>query len=147
MTAQMLIGTAVISTTVLIWAVFAGLASWALQRVGPWLVTPPHGWKFFTSLALTVLWIQVAVSICVWLWAFVFWGLGIFPALEPSVYFSIVSFTTLGFGDILLPVEWRLLSGLAAANGLLMFGFLAAFLVEMMRRIRREQTSGKPERP
>jgi hypothetical protein len=54
--------------------------------------------------------IQLLVSsICVWIWAGAFLVLGLFPAVEPAVYFSIVSFTTLGFGDILLPVLWRLL--------------------------------------
>ena len=48
--------------------------------------------------------------------------------------------------DILLPVEWRNLSGLAAANGLVTFGLYTAFMVEMIRQIRREQVSGLPER-
>jgi ion channel len=147
MLGQLLIGTLIISLTVVIAAVFAGVATWALQRAGPWLVAPPHGWKFITALGLTVLWIQAAVTICVWIWALLFLWLGLFPGLEPALYFAIVSFTTLGFGDVLLPVEWRLLSGLSAANGLLTFGFVTAFLVEIMRRIRREQTLGRPERP
>ena len=37
------------------------------------------------------------------MWAFAMMGLGIFDSLELSVYFSLVAFTTLGFGDILLP--------------------------------------------
>ena len=39
-----------------------------------------------------------------------------FHALEPALYFSLVSFSTLGFGDIILDEKWRLLSGLTAAN-------------------------------
>ena len=59
-----------------------------------------------------------------------------FATLEASVYFSLVAYTTLGFGDILLPNDWRLLSGMAAANGLLNFGLLTAILVETLRQIR-----------
>jgi hypothetical protein len=44
--------------------------------------------------------------------------LDIFGTLEGAVYFSIVAYTTLGFGDILLPLDWRLLGGMASANGL-----------------------------
>ncbi|MFN3144581.1 MAG: ion channel [Paracoccaceae bacterium] len=62
--------------------------------------------------------------------------------MEASVYFSIVAFTTLGFGDILLPQDWRLLAGLTAVNGLLMFGFLTAMLVEVLRRVRNTQSEG-----
>ena len=50
-----------------------------------------------------------------------------------------VAFTTLGFGDVILPQEWRLLGGLAAANGLMIFGFLTAMLVETLRHTRRRQ--------
>ncbi|MEM9736953.1 MAG: ion channel, partial [Pseudomonadota bacterium] len=52
-----------------------------------------------------------------------------------ALYFSVVAFTTLGFGDVLLPQEWRLLAGLSAANGLLIFGVSTAFLVEVFRRV------------
>jgi len=45
----------------------------------------------------------------------------------------------LGFGDILLPMEWRLLAGMAAVNGLLNFGFLTVLTVEVLRRIRLAQ--------
>jgi hypothetical protein len=48
--------------------------------------------------------------------------------LEKAVYFSTVTFTTLGFGDITLDEEWRLLSSFEAANGLLMFGWTTALV-------------------
>ena len=73
------------------------------------------------------------------MWAFAMMGLGIFDSLELSVYFSLVAFTTLGFGEILLPEEWRLLGGMAAANGLLNFGLVTAILVEALRQIRTHQ--------
>ncbi len=52
-----------------------------------------------------------------------------------------VSFTTLGFGDIILPVEWRILGGMTALNGLLNIGVFAALMVEVLRRVRTEQRS------
>ncbi len=67
--------------------------------------------------------------------------LGTFDAFEPARYFSVVSFTTLGFGDIVLAAEWRLLSGLSAANGLLVFGLSTAFLVEFLTRLRQAQSN------
>ena len=75
----------------------------------------------------------------VWVRALTLRGLGIFDAMEPAVYFSLVAFTTLGFGDILLPMEWRLLGGLAAANGLLNIGMVTALLVEALRQVRLQQ--------
>ena len=81
-------------------------------------------------------------DVSVWIWAIALWVLNIFQTIEASVYFSLVAFTTLGFGDILLPVEWRLLGGLAAANGLLIFGILTAMLVETLRQTRLRQRDG-----
>jgi len=79
------------------------------------------------------------MTVSVFVWAFALFWLDIFITLEASVYFALVAFTTLGFGDILLPQEWRLLGGMAAANGLLMFGLLTAILVEILRDTRARQ--------
>ena len=76
------------------------------------------------------------VTAGVWIWAIALWLLGIFITIEASVYFSLVAFTTLGFGDILLPQNWRLLGGMAAANGLLNMGLLTAMMVEVLRFVR-----------
>lgn len=83
------------------------------------------------------------ITASVWIWALAFLWLDLFPTLEEAVYFSLVAFTTLGFGDVLLPRDWRLLSGMAAANGLLNFGLLTAMLVETMRTLRRGQDEAR----
>ena len=83
------------------------------------------------------------MTVSVWIWAIAFWSLQIFTTFEACVYFSLVAFTTLGFGDILLPVKWRLLAGMSAANGLLIFGLLTAMLVETLRQTRSRQRNRK----
>ena len=101
--------------------------------------------RFFVSLsrlgtifaiALVTIWLMLSHMLGIWVWSFCFLAIDAFSALEESLYFSSVCFTTLGFGDILLPQEWRLLSGACATNGLLLFGVSTAFLVEFMRRLR-----------
>ena len=94
-------------------------------------------------LSLSLIWTLGMMTLSVWVWAVALYALQIFVEFEASVYFALVAFTTLGFGDILLPVEWRLLGGMAAANGLLMFGLLTAILVEILRDTRMRQR-GKP---
>jgi len=69
------------------------------------------------------------------MWALAFWSIGAFEGLERALYFSMVSFTTLGFGDVTLPQNWRLLSGIIAANGLILFGLNTAFLIEILQRL------------
>jgi hypothetical protein len=75
----------------------------------------------------------------IWLWAVVYLVVGEFHALEPALYFSTVVFTTLGFGDILVSPEWRLMASCEAAAGLLLFGLSTAFLFEVLREILRRR--------
>lgn len=121
----------------------AGVSFWIMEttmyRMRHWLLQPPHRPKLMIVLCLSAVWILVQMTIGVWLWALTFLELGVFDTLEMSVYFALVAFTTLGFGDVLLPQEWRLLSGMAAANGLLNIGIVTAFLVEGLRQVRLRQ--------
>ena len=120
---QILIGAGLILATTII-AVFALLlVETVLTQGRDWLLKPPHAIKMVTLLCGAVVWFLLIISAAVWIWALAFLGLGLFEAAEEAVYFSIVSFTTLGFGDVLLPKEWQLLSGMASINGLLMIGF------------------------
>ena len=57
------------------------------------------------------------------------------PNLETALYFSTVTYTTLGYGDVVLTPPWRVLASLEAANGILLFGWTTAFLFMVVRRI------------
>lgn len=134
------------SLLTLVTIVIAALSWWAqesiLRRLHGWATRPPHGPKLMAVLSLSLIWTLGMMTIAVWVWAFALYLLRIFVEFEASVYFALVAFTTLGFGDILLPIEWRLLGGMAAANGLLMFGLLTAILVEILRETRSQQRGG-----
>ncbi|WP_372603139.1 ion channel [Actibacterium sp.] len=142
---ELIISTGLILFTVLL----AGLGFWfiegAVTVAGPWLVRRPHAPKMAVVLVSSVLIVLVVFSASVWTWAAAFIVLDLFPTWEASVYFSIVVFTTLGFGDVLLDDEWRVLGGLAAANGLLNMGLYTAMLVEILRRVRSEQIEGRSD--
>jgi hypothetical protein len=139
MLTQILIGSALISVIILLQAVFIEAAIMALRRIGKRLV---RSRPFLTMIALTAgltFWMLAALSLAIWIWALAFMALGTFETLESSLYFSVVSFTTLGFGDVILRPEWRLLSGFCAANGLILFGLNTAFFVNVLGRIRELQ--------
>ena len=132
---QMLVGSLVISLTIVIEVTFIFAAIYLLSH--------HHITKFlgseFLALVLTLtfvaLWLLGAFSLSTWLWAFTFISLDCFSSFEEALYFSMVAFTSLGFGDVILPSEWRLLSGPIVANGLILFGLNTAFLIETLRRI------------
>jgi voltage-gated potassium channel len=56
------------------------------------------------------------------------------PTVESALYFSAVTFTTLGYGDITLTAEWRLMSGFEAIDGILLMGWTTAFLFSVLQR-------------
>jgi len=56
------------------------------------------------------------------IWAHVYLRVGAIEQLETALYFSMVTFTTLGYGDVTLAPDWRLLASFEAANGIMMFG-------------------------
>lgn len=113
-----------------------------LSRLHRWSRRPPHSLRLVTMLGIALLWSMLMLTVAAWIWAVAFRLVGIFPTTEEALYFALVAITTLGFGDVLLPVEWRLLGGVAAANGLLIFGMLSAMLVETLRETRGRQRGG-----
>ena len=133
---QIATGTGLLVANILVAAMAALLLEMAFQTAHPWLLRPPQRPKLVLLLVGVGLWILGVITAGVWIWALAFLALGAFPDLETAVYFSLVSFTTLGFGDVILPEEWRILSGMEAANGFLFFGLLTALLVETLRQVR-----------
>ncbi|MEK7264622.1 MAG: ion channel [Pseudomonadota bacterium] len=87
-------------------------------------------------LTILSLILMAAHGMEIWGWAEMLIRLEAFASFEEALYFSSVAYTTLGFGDVLLPFEWRLLSGAISADGLLLFGLSAAFLLETAARLR-----------
>lgn len=85
----------------------------------------------------SILGVFLLVTIHIWIWAFTFELLGIkeFKTLEDAVYFSTVTFTTLGYGDLVLRDDWRVLSGIEAANGIIILGWSTAFLFDIMTQL------------
>jgi voltage-gated potassium channel Kch len=69
------------------------------------------------------------------LWAGLYLWVGALPTLSEALYFSLVTFTTLGYGDVILPEQWRILGAFQAANGILMFGWTTAIIVAVAQRV------------
>lgn len=131
---QLAIGSLVIAISVAIQAEMFNLLSTRFDALLRFERRYLHRFANTGAIILAMMIILLVHSINVWLWAAVFLLIGAFKTLEPSLYFALVSYTTVGFGDITLPPEWRLLSGMTAANGFLLFGWSTAYMVELVRR-------------
>lgn len=131
---QLVIGSIVIAITVAIHAEMFNILS---HRFEDLMLAARHRIKRFANtgvLMISVLYILFVLTIEVWLWAVVLLLTGAQTEIEPAVYFALVAFTTVGFGDIVLTHEWRLLSALIAANGFILFGWSVAYMVELVRK-------------
>ncbi|MCS3894266.1 hypothetical protein M2171_003399 [Bradyrhizobium japonicum USDA 38] len=85
-------------------------------------------------MVATAVVLQVAHMLEVLVWALMY---EVVQAAAPGtdlLYFAFVNYTTLGYGDITPEREWRLIGPLTAMNGVLLFGWSAAILFEVLRK-------------
>ena len=132
-----LIGTVMVALTVVVHALGTTylvryLAQRFLDERGRWRSRYAMGALITAAIVLVLL---HAVEIV--LWAGVYRALlpaGELADLESAVYFSFVTFTTLGYGDITLGEGWRMLSGIQALNGILLVGWSTALMFAVVQR-------------
>jgi hypothetical protein len=81
-----------------------------------------------TWLLIRVAWFLIVIHLlAIGLWALFFWLAKCLPDIESSFYFSAVTYATIGYGDLVLPKEWRMLGPIEGFTGILMFGLSTAF--------------------
>ena len=68
-------------------------------------------------------------------WAVAYLALNAIDGFEKALYFSMVTFTTLGYGEIVLDERWRLLASSEAGNGIILFGWTTAIVIAAVQRI------------
>jgi hypothetical protein len=132
MIGQFVFGSCLVAITVLIHA--AGL-SLVLSHVLHHAMAPETRFWPMTWLLIRIAWwlilIHTAEIAC---WALFFWWQKCLPDAETSFYFSGVTYATLGYGDVLLPKEWRMFGPLEALTGSLMVGLSIAFFFAVLSR-------------
>src|SRR5262249_54335672 len=99
------------------------------------IITSPNALRRAVLLLRLFMWIIIIHLIQVGLWAVVFWRGRELPDLETAVYFSLVSYTTIGFGDVVLSPGWRLLAGLEGLAGIILIGWSTAFMITVVNRM------------
>jgi hypothetical protein len=87
-----------------------------------WLFILLAGWMILFHL------IEIAV------WALFYVAKGAMPDLPSALYFSAVTYTTTGYGDLVLPEAWRLVGAVEALTGILMCGLSTGFFFAVVSR-------------
>ena len=132
-----LIGSALIAITVLIHAI--GTTAW-VRHLSRKYVTDVSwsGRRSMLVLVYTALIVLALHTLEIVIWAITYRNLmpvSELASFEEAVYFSIVTFTSLGYGDITLSEGWRLLSGMEALSGIILVGWSTAMIFAVVQHI------------
>jgi len=106
----------------------------ALRRWAP--APKPEGWLAWTWLLVGVAgWLIFLHLVEISAWAMVYAAAAVMPDLQSAFYFSAVTYTTTGYGDLTLPESWRLVGGVEALTGILMCGLSTGVFVAVVGRL------------
>ncbi len=91
--------------------------------------------RVFCSTAAVLLSLHI-LEVVVWGVAYRMLGSGgLVKTFDEAIYFSMVTFASLGYGDVVIDGPWRLLAGIQAMTGLLAFGWSSALMFAIVQKI------------
>lgn len=136
---NLLIGLPITVLCLLLQAVMVGLS---LRRYVEFRqrLTKPSPSNTILILSLVMLFMLFGNFLQMAIWAALFVVLNEFQSFSQAMYFSGVTFATLGYGDLVLSPARQLLSALEAANGILMFGVSTAVMTAALSDVLKQYT-------
>jgi Ion channel len=134
MFANLALGTLLISITVITHTFGLIALSRGMGHLVHWGRLHRHGLGKTAAMVATVFGLFLIHTIEVWTWAGAYVVLGTMSSFREALYFSTTTFSTVGYGDIVLPIEWRLFGSLEGMSGFLLIGWSTAYLVSASTR-------------
>ena len=89
-------------------------------------------WQHALLTIAVVLGLFVLHGVEIWMYAGLFKLIGAVPDLREAVYFSSISYGSIGYDDSLMAPEWRLLGAIEGVAGAILLGWSIAFFVSVM---------------
>jgi hypothetical protein len=96
------------------------------------------------TLLRVVWWLLLLHLAEIALWALFYLWRGYLPDAEAAFYFSGVTYTTVGYGDIVLAKPFRLLAPVEGLVGILMCSLSMGYFFVVVNRILQGQQQGSP---
>jgi hypothetical protein len=110
------------------------LAHWLFKH--PLRLNPQFSIRRYSSLLTSVFAVITLFHLLeTFVWAGLYYWWGHFGDFETSWYFSLGSYTTIGYGDVVLPAKWRMSGGIEGINGVLLCGLSTAFLFAIVQNM------------
>ena len=134
----LLFAMALVSATVAIHALGTALLIRQLKLRAPLFLPPRSVWLDLRILLFVVVALMTLHLLEIALWAEAYYAsewVEQIPTMADAFYFSAVTFTTLGYGDITLTGNWRVVSGVEAMSGILLIGWSTALLFALVQRL------------
>lgn len=135
LTGQIFSGTGLLSLCSILHVLLMSKSVDTLPRLAKHVEHLGQSWRLPIFVGITFAMVVFSLTLQVWIWAISFILIGAFSDWATSVYFSLVTFTTLGYGDITLGPQHRVFAAFSAVTGLLSFGISTAFLVGLVSNI------------
>jgi len=121
-------------------AIHAAGMSWALRQLRNRRPATLRFWPVTRMFVFVAAWIVLLHLAEIAVWAVFYLWRGAMPDLAAALYFSAVTYTTTGYGDLVLPEGWRLLGGVHALTGILMCGWSTGFFFAVVNRLYESST-------
>ncbi|HET9371196.1 MAG TPA: potassium channel family protein [Vicinamibacterales bacterium] len=115
--------------------VHASVINWLMRRLRSAAESRRDFWRVTWVCVRLAAWIIAGHLVEIAFWAVLFGFDPEISNLETAFYFSAVTYTTTGYGDIVSSPEWRMVAGVEALTGILMCGWSAAFFFAVLTRL------------
>lgn len=127
--------------------VHASGITWSLRRLSLSTAMAERGsWRQTMFLINTAGWLIVLHLVQIGLWGLAFRYGGAMSDLSTALYFSSVTYTTVGYGDVILPADWRLVGGVEALTGILMCGWSTGYFFTLFTRMLQTRSSSNSDK-
>jgi ion channel len=123
--------------------IHAGGVSAALRRIRGQPVHYAQFWRWTWLFICVAGWMILLHLLEIAAWAVFFVWKNAMSDLPTALYFSAVTYTTTGYGDLVLPQEWRLVGGVEALTGILMCGWSTGFFFAVVTRLFETRAAGE----
>lgn len=129
---ELALGTLPLIASVLIHGVGMYIVQRTFETRGiPRISNRAHEQVFLTAMVMLMLATHLAE---IFLWAVVLVGVGAIAGFRDAFYYVAGTYTTLGYGEGMLPHQWRLLAPMIAISGLFAFGWTTSVLFALVTR-------------
>ena len=143
MTLNLTIGLFVMILCLIIQCIMVILLLRTLHRIERRRIFKPTLVRFVVVLSVAMLILLLGNLVQIAVWAALFLGFGEFADFDTAFYHSTVNFSTLGYGDMVMNPDRRLLGALEAASGVMMIGLSTSVLIAVINAMLRRMRSTK----